>query len=107
MIKKSIMAASIIAAFFLITSCSKVTDIQITTLEKSIEKLENNYRDMTSKELDAAKELIDKQIDKLDEKKDNGDLTKNQSQQLFELKARYVKVKILIALPFKEDGSLN
>ena len=105
MIKKCILAASVIAAFFLVASCSKVTDVQLTALEKSIEKLESNYRDMTPKEIDVARNLIDEQIDKLDEKKDKGDLSKNQKQQLFELKARYVKVKVLIAIPLKADES--
>jgi len=100
-----ILAFAIVVLTMALSSCKQTNEARLASLENSIERLENNYREMTEKEWETAVIAIDEQIEQFDELKDKGVLTKDQRQKLFELKARYVKVKVLVALPLNIEGN--
>lgn len=79
-----------------VTSCSKVIDAQLAALEKSIDKLEEKYKDMTPKEVEKAIDLVETQIDALEERED--DMTKEQKKTFANLEGRYTKVLLKIEL---------
>ena len=75
-------------------SCSKTYDIRINTLGKSLNNLEQNYKDYSPKKLKREIEKCENQFDKLDRDKDN--LTMNQRQQLSKLDRKFNKILINI-----------
>ena len=89
---------SIFACLFVLalTSCGKVIDVQIAALEKSIDKLDEEYKDMTPNEIKKAIDLIEKQIDALEERED--DMTKEQRKEFSNLNGRYTKLLVKIQL---------
>lgn len=96
MIKKGFIFAAVIAAFCVITSCTKVTDLKISSLEKSIDKLEQNYKDMSATEIESAIENCQKQFDALNEEVDK--LTKEQMNKINNLEGRFDRVLVKIEL---------
>lgn len=100
---KALIATCLAAIFFLtITSCSKVIDVQIAALEKSIDKLEDNYKDMKPSDIEKAIDLIESQIDALEERED--DMTKEQGKKFANLQGRYTKLLIKIELYLMVDN---
>ena len=96
MIKKGLIFAAVIAAFCVITSCSKVIDLKISSLEKSIDKLEEKYKDMSAAEIEGAIENCQKQFDALNEEADK--LTKEQKDSISKLKGRYHRLLLKVEL---------
>lgn len=96
--KTKTILASIFACLFVLalTSCNKVIDVQIAALEKSIDKLDNNYKEMSTDEIKTAIDLIEKQFDALDERKD--DMTSEQKNKVSNLNGRYTKLLLKIQL---------
>ena len=96
--KTKALLISVLAALLLlaVTSCSKVIDAQLTALEKSIDKLEEKYKDMTPEEVEKAIDLVEKQFDALEERED--DMTKEQEKRFANLEGRYTKVLLKIEL---------
>lgn len=96
--KTKVLILSFIAIVFMVasTSCGKVIDVQIAALEKSIDKLDEEYKDMTPNEIKKAIDLIEKQIDALEERED--DMTKEQRKEFSNLNGRYTKLLVKIQL---------
>lgn len=87
-----------IACLFVLamSSCNKVIDVQIAALEKSIDKLDDEYKNMTPKEIEKSIDLIETQIDALEERED--DMTKEQRKEFSNLNGRYTKLLVKIQL---------
>ena len=68
-------------------SCSKVNDIRLNTLEKSLNRLEKNYKNYSPEKLKSEVEECEFRFDKLDQDKDK--LSIAQKQRLKELKREY------------------
>ena len=98
MLKKVVLAAAVISAFFLVASCSRVNDIKISALEKSIDKLENDYKDMTASEIENAIELCQKQLDALQELGNDGKLSSEQKKKVSNLEGRFHRVLLKVQL---------
>ena len=96
MVKKVLLSVAVITAFFLVASCSRVTDAKIAALEKSIDKLEDSYKDMTPKEIENTIELCDKQIKALHEKEEK--LTSEQKNRIANLEGRFDRVLLKVEL---------
>ena len=96
--KAKVLVLSFVAIVFMVasTSCGKVIDVQIAALEKSIDKLDEEYKDMTPNEIKKAIDLIEKQIDALEERED--DMTKEQRKEFSNLNGRYTKLLVKIQL---------
>lgn len=92
-IKLSALAAFAVVVSLLFASCSRIADGQLAAFEKSITKLEQNYKDLTPDQLERSINLCEKQLDKLNE---NTKLTKAQQKKLSNLTGRYHKVLIKI-----------
>ena len=96
---KKVTSIIVLAAFVLIaafTSCSKVTDAQIAAFEKSIEKLDENYKDLTPSELEKAINLCEKQLELLTDP--DRELTPNQQKKMANLKGQYHRLLLRIEL---------
>lgn len=96
MVKKTLLAAAIISAFFLVTSCSRVNDVKIAALEKSIDKLESEYKDMTASEIENTIDLCDKQLNGLLDNQSK--LTKEQQKKVSNLEGRFHRVLLKVQL---------
>lgn len=110
MIKKGLIFAAVIAAFCVITSCSKVIDLKISSLEKSIDKLEEKYKDMSATEIEDAIQDCQDQFDSLLEKEDK--LNKEQINKISNLQGRFdrllAKIEIyLMVNEFIEDSGVE
>ena len=77
-------------------SCSKVNDIRLTALEKSIERLEQNYKDYSPEKLQKEINLCEKQFDALYQKEDS--LSDAQQKRLANVKGKYHRVLLEIKL---------
>lgn len=77
-------------------SCSRITEAQITAFEKSIDKLEQKYKDLTPSELQKGIDVCEKQLELLDGKKQ--DCTKEQQKRIANLKGRYQRLLLKIEL---------
>lgn len=75
-------------------SCTKTYDIRINTLEKSLNNLEQNYKDYSPEKLKREMQKCENQFEKLDQDKDK--LTMNQRQQLSKLDRKFNKILIKI-----------
>ena len=84
------------------TSCNKVIDVQIAALEKSIDKLDDEYKNMTPNEIEKAINVVEKQIDALEERKD--DMTREQGKKFANLQGRYTKLLVKIELYLMVDN---
>ena len=91
-----ILAVAVILTAFISCSCSKVTDAQIATFEKSIEKLNESYKDLTPRELEKAINLCEKQLELLTDT--DRELTPNQQKRIANLTGRYHRLLIEIEL---------
>lgn len=102
--KTKTLLLSIFACLFVLalTSCNKVIDVQIATLEKSIDKLDDEYKNMTPNEIEKAINVVEKQIDALEERKD--DMTKEQGKKFANLQGRYTKLLVKIELYLMVDN---
>ena len=113
MIKKTLFAAAVISAFFVVTSCSRINDLKIDALEKSIDKLEEKYKDLSASEIDKleekykdlsaseienAIELCQKQLDALLELGDDGKLSMEQKKTVSNLEGRFHRVLLKVQL---------
>ena len=98
MIKKSLFAAAVISAFFVVTSCSRINDLKIDALEKSIDKLEEKYKDLSASEIENAIELCQKQLDALLELGDDGKLSMEQKKTVSNLEGRFHRVLLKVQL---------
>ena len=96
--KAKVLVLSFVAIVFMVasTSCGKVIDVQIAALEKSIDKLDEEYKNMTPNEIKKSIDLIEKQIDALEERED--DMTKEQRKEFSNLNGRYTKLLVKIQL---------
>ena len=96
--KTKTVLISVFACFILlaVVSCTKVTDLKISALEKSIDKLENDYKDMTPKEIENTIELCEKQLNALLD--NESDLTKEQQKKVSNLEGRYHRVLLKVQL---------
>lgn len=92
----SIVILTVAVLLITFTSCSKVTDAQIATFEKSIEKLDENYKDLTPSELEKAINLCEKQLELLTDA--DRELTPNQKKKIANLTGRYHRLLIEIEL---------
>ena len=88
------LVIALVACLFALamSSCTRITDAEITALEKSIEKLEKNYKDLTPSQLEKAVTLCQDQMDRLEEK----ELTSNQRKRLNKLDRRLFVLKLKI-----------
>jgi hypothetical protein len=88
----------VVLALFLagvgVSCTSKVNDMRLSSLEKSIEKLEQNYSKYSPEKLKKEIEYCEKQFDELSEKK--GELSQDQRRRLSNLKGQYHKLLIKI-----------
>lgn len=102
--KTKTLLLSIFACLFVLalTSCNKVIDVQIAALEKSIDKLDDEYKNMTPNEIEKAINVVEKQIDALEERKD--DMTKEQGKKFANLQGRYTKLLVKIELYLMVDN---
>lgn len=78
------------------TSCRLATDAQISAFEKSIEALENNYKDFTASELENAVSFCDDQLKALENT--DREFTPNQKERISNLKGRYHRLLVEIEL---------
>lgn len=94
--KTKVLILSFIAIVFMVasTSCGKVIDVQIAALETSIDKLDDSYKDMSTDEIKTAIDLIEKQFNALDDRKD--DMSSEQKNKLSNLHGRYTKLLVSI-----------
>lgn len=89
----------VLALFFagaFVSCTSKVNDMRLSSLEKSIEKLEQNYSKYSPEKLKKEIEHCEKQFDEFSEKQD--ELSQDQRRQLSDLKGKYHKLLIEILL---------
>jgi uncharacterized protein Yka (UPF0111/DUF47 family) len=102
--KTKTLLLSIFACLFVLalTSCNKVIDVQIAALEKSIDKLDDEYKNMTPNEIEKAINVVEKQIDALEERKD--DMTREQGKKFANLQGRYTKLLVKIELYLMVDN---
>lgn len=102
--KTKTLLLSIFACLFVLalTSCNKVIDVQIAALEKSIDKLDDEYKNMTPNEIEKAINVVEKQIDVLEERKD--DMTREQGKKFANLQGRYTKLLVKIELYLMVDN---
>lgn len=78
------------------TSCKFITDTRLDAFEKSIETLENNYKDLTPDELENSLRLCEEQLDALNNR--DVELTPNQKERISNLTGRYHRLLIKIEL---------
>lgn len=76
--------------------------MRLDTLKKSIEKLEQNYKDYSPEKLMREIEQCEIQFEKLDQDKDK--LSINQKQQLSNLDSKFNKVLIKIGWDIYRNG---
>ena len=94
---KRLSFASLVCIFVLaLASCAKITDAQITAFEKSIDKLEEKYKDLTPSELEKAINLCEKQLELLTDS--DRELTPNQKKRIANLTGRYHRLLLKIEL---------
>lgn len=98
MVKKVLLAVAVVSAFFITTSCSKVYDTRIAALEKSIDKLEEKYKDLSASEIENAIELCQKQLDALQELGNDGKLSSEQKKKVSNLEGRFHRVLLKVQL---------
>lgn len=77
-----------------VNSCTKTYDIRLNTLEKSLNNLEQNYKDYSPEKLKREMQKCENQFEKFDQDKDK--LTMNQRQQLSKLDRKFNKILIKI-----------
>lgn len=100
---KTLLLAFFACLFVLaLTSCNKVIDVQIAALEKSIDKLDDEYKNMTPNEIEKAINVVEKQIDALEERKD--DMTREQGKKFANQQGRYTKLLVKIELYLMVDN---
>jgi len=94
---KYIVIAFVACIFALaMSSCSRITDAQITAFEKSIDKLEQKYKDLTPSELQKGIDVCEKQLEMLEGS--DRDYTKEQTKRIANLKGRYQRLLLKIEL---------
>ena len=75
-------------------SCSKTYDLRLNTLEKSLNRLEQNYKSYTPEKLKSKIEECEIRFDKLAQDKDKMSIA--QKQKLNELKREYYRILLEI-----------
>lgn len=99
---KTLLIAFVACLFVhVLTSCTKFIDAQLTAFEKSINKLETNYKDLSPQSLEKAVSLLQSQFEELENIKDT-EMTINQKKRFRKLKVNYftllVKIKTHVSL---------
>ena len=83
-------------------SCSKMMDMRLTELEKSIEKLEQNYKEWSPEKVQKQIESCENQLDELSQ--NEGKLTESQRQRMANLKGQYHRLLLEIKIStLKQD----
>lgn len=82
-----------------------IVELKIKAFEKSIEKLENNYKDMSGVQLEEAIEKCEIQKENLAQNKDNCSI--NQKKAIKDLSWRYRKILVKIMLHAKAVDGLD
>lgn len=82
-----------------------IVELKIKAFEKSIEKLENNYKDMSGAQLEEAIEKCEIQKENLTQNKDNCSI--NQKKAIKDLSWRYRKILVKIMLHAKAVDGLD
>ena len=91
---KTLLIAFVACLFVLaLTSCNRI-DAQLTAFEKSIEKLENNYKDLSPRALEKALSSLQTRFEKLEDL--DKDMTINQKKRFRNLKIQYYKLLLKI-----------
>lgn len=92
---KTLLIAFVACLFVLaLTSCNRI-DAKLTAFEKSINKLENNFKDLSPRALEKAVSSLQTRKEKLDELVDK-DMTINQKSRFRDLKIQYYELLIKI-----------
>ena len=91
---KTLLITFVASLFVLaLTSCNRI-DAQLTAFEKSIEKLENNYKDLSPRALEKALSSLQTRFEKLEDL--DKDMTINQKKRFRNLKIQYYKLLLKI-----------
>lgn len=94
--KSSLLVFLACCLLLCLSSCSRITDAQITAFEKSIDKLEQKYKDLTPSELQKGIDVCEKQLEMLEGS--DRDYTKEQTKRIANLKGRYQRLLLKIEL---------
>jgi uncharacterized protein YeaO (DUF488 family) len=78
------------------SSCTKINDARLNSLEKSIEKLDQNYKDYTPEKLQKQIEHCEKKFEEFDQ--DDVKLSDSQRYRLSKLKGKYHRTLIIIKM---------
>ena len=104
--KTKVFLIAFFAGLFMLTftSCKQIVDMRLSSLEKSIDKLEKNYKDLTPTQLDNAINACEVKIEWLEDHKEN--FTSNQRKQFRKLNLRYYW--LLVRIPgHKSIGEID
>ena len=87
--KTKVLLIAVFAGLFMLTStsCKQIVDMQLSAFEKSIDKLEQNYKDLTPTQLDNAINACEVILGQLEDHKE--DFTIHQRKQFRKLNLRY------------------
>lgn len=92
---KTLLIAFVACLFVLaLTSCNRI-DAKLTAFEKSVNKLENNYKDLSPKALEKAVKSCQKRYEEL-EKLEKTDMSINQSDRFRDIAKHYAWLLIKI-----------
>lgn len=92
----AILAVVFVLGTLMFSSCTPRIDKQIASLAQSIDKLEENYKDMTPNQIENAIERCERQLNALLDNESK--LTKEQRKELSSLEGRYHRVLLKIQL---------
>ena len=104
-IKFKLVAFLMAFSFVSLMSCSYIYDAKITALEKSIDKLDANYKKMTPEQIEEAIQNCNSQFDSLNE--NDSKLNKEQKKRIYNLKGRYDKMLIRICAYLEFENLLD
>lgn len=96
--KTKVFLIAFFAGLFMLTciSCKQIVDMRLSAFEKSIDKLEEKYKDLTPSELEKAINLCEKQLELLTDS--DQELTPNQKKRIANLTGRYHRLLLKIEL---------
>lgn len=101
--KTKLLSITLLASLVVLAlaSCGRLTDAQITTFEKSIDKLEEKYKELTPGELEKAINLCEKQLELLTDS--DREFTKEQNNRIANLTGRYHRLLLKIEIYTKAN----
>ena len=103
--KNILLKAFIVSIIMTLFSCSFINDKKIDAFENSIDKLAEEYKEMTAEELEKAISICEEQKESLNEKKDK--FNKEQTKRIANLEGRYQNVLVRIQLYTKMNDLLD